>query len=100
MLYPTMRLIAYIRVSQVRGRQGETFISTEVQREHIEAQARAGKHTVIDWIEDLDQPGSKDDRPGFQRALEAVEAGEADGIAVAKLNRFSRNVAGAAKALE
>jgi site-specific DNA recombinase len=95
-----MRLIGYIRVSDVRGRQGDSFITTEVQRDRIEAQARAGGHVVVEWIEDLDQPGSRDDRPGFQRALEAVEVGEAEGIAVAKLNRFSRSVAGAAKALE
>jgi DNA invertase Pin-like site-specific DNA recombinase len=95
-----MRLIGYIRVSDVRGREGESFIAIPVQRERIEAQARSGEHTIIAWIEDPDQPGSRDDRPGFQRALEAVEAGEAHGIAVAKLNRFSRNVAGAARALE
>jgi site-specific DNA recombinase len=95
-----MRLIGYIRVSQVRGRGGDTFISPDVQRERIQAHAAAGGHVVVEWIEDLDQPGSRDDRPGFQRALEAVERSEADGIAVAKLNRFSRNVTGAARALE
>src|SRR5262249_11541052 len=95
-----MRLIGYIRVSQVRGRDGESFISPDVQRERIEAQAKAGGHVLVDVVEDLDQPGSRDDRPGFQRALAAVERGEADGIAGAKLNRFSRNVTGAARALE
>jgi DNA invertase Pin-like site-specific DNA recombinase len=95
-----MRLIGYVRVSQVRGREGESFISPDVQRERVEAHARAGGHVVTEWVEDLDQPGSKDDRPGFQRALEAVERGEAGGIAVAKLNRFSRSTTGAARALE
>ena len=95
-----MRIVGYVRVSQVRGREGESFISPDVQRERIAAHAAAGNHVVVEWIEDLDEPGSKWGRPGFQRALEAVEQGAADGIAVAKLTRFSRSVAGAARALE
>jgi site-specific DNA recombinase len=55
---------------------------------------------MIGWREDLDQPGSKWERPDFQAALEAVEAGEADGIAVARLDRFARSVADAARALD
>ena len=95
-----MRLIGYIRVSRVAGREGSSFISTEVQRERIEATAKAQEHAIVDWEQDLDQPGSKWERPGFQAALEAVESGAADGIAVARLDRFARSVADAAKALE
>jgi DNA invertase Pin-like site-specific DNA recombinase len=95
-----MRLIGYIRVSRVAGRGGESFISPTLQREPIEAHAAAHGHTVVDWQEDLDQPGSRYERPGFQRALEAVEAGEADGICVARLDRFARSVADAARAVE
>jgi site-specific DNA recombinase len=95
-----MRLIGYIRVSQVKGREGESFISPDVQRERIAGMAKAGGHTLVDWVDDMDEPGSKYRRPGFQRALAMVEAKEADGIAVAKLDRFSRSVADAARALE
>jgi DNA invertase Pin-like site-specific DNA recombinase len=95
-----MRLIGYIRVSRVAGREGESFISPKVQRERIEGLAASQGHVVVDWREDLDQPGSKWARPGFQAALETVEAGEADGIAVARLDRFARSVADAARALE
>src|SRR5690348_14869173 len=95
-----MRLIGYIRVSRVAGREGASFISTEVQRERIEGMAAAHGHTVSDWEQDLDQPGSKYDRPGFQAALEAVERGEADGIIVARLDRFARSVADAARAMQ
>lgn len=84
----------------MKGREGETFISLDVQRDRIVAMSKAGGHTVIDWMDDLDEPGSKYQRPGFQRALEMVERGEAEGVAVAKLDRFSRSVADAAKALE
>jgi site-specific DNA recombinase len=95
-----MRLIGYIRVSRIAGREGESFISPQLQKERIEALAAAQGHIVTDWREDLDQPGSKWERPGFQAALEAVEAGEADGIAVARLDRFARSVADAARAVE
>jgi DNA invertase Pin-like site-specific DNA recombinase len=94
-----MNLIGYIRVSRVAGREGETFISPTVQRERIEATAAAQGHTVIDWHEDLDQPGSRYGRPHFQAALEAVERGEAEGIIVAALDRFARSVPDAAEAL-
>jgi site-specific DNA recombinase len=94
-----MRLIGYIRVSRVAGREGESFISPTDQRERIEAQAKARGHVVAGWQEDLDQPGSRYERPGFQAALEAVEAGEADGIIVAKLDRFARSTHDAEVAL-
>jgi DNA invertase Pin-like site-specific DNA recombinase len=95
-----MRLIGYTRVSRVAGREGPSFISIELQRERIEAIAAAHGHTLVDWEQDLDQPGSKYERPGFQAALEAVERGEADGIVVARLDRFARSVADAARAVQ
>src|SRR5690606_18122515 len=38
------------------------------------------------------QPGTKRDRPGLERALGLVESGRAQGIVVAKLDRFGRSV--------
>lgn len=95
-----MRLIGYVRVSRVAGREGDSFLSPTLQRERIEAHARAHGHTITAWEQDLDQPGSRYERPRFQASLRAVEAGDADGIAVAKLDRFARSVSGAARALE
>jgi DNA invertase Pin-like site-specific DNA recombinase len=95
-----VRLIGYIRVSRVAGREGDSFISPDVQREAIVRYAKGAGHKIVDEEIDLDQSGGKIDRPGFEGALAAVEAGEADGIAVAKLDRFARSVAGTAKALE
>jgi DNA invertase Pin-like site-specific DNA recombinase len=94
-----MRLIGYVRVSRVGGREGDSFISPSVQRERIEAFAASQGHEVVVWEEDLDQPGSRYERRGFQAALEAVERGEAEGIAVAALDRFARSVPDAAVAL-
>lgn len=89
----------YIRVSKVAGRSGASFISPKIQRERIEAVAGAGGHTIVRWFEDLDQSGAKSDRPGFQKCLAMIEAGELDGMVVAKLDRFSRSVRHAAEAL-
>lgn len=94
-----MRLDAYIRVSRVAGREGDTFISPDVQRERITKLAELGGHEIVHEHVDLDEPGSKWTRPGFQAALERVEAGETDGIIVAALDRFARSVPDAAVAL-
>jgi site-specific DNA recombinase len=40
------------------------------------------------------------DRPGLQDAIRRCEQGEAQGIIVAKLDRFSRSLAGALAAIE
>lgn len=94
-----MRLDAYIRVSRVGGRAGESFIAPEVQREAIATWARLRDVAIAEWHRDLDQSGARSARPGFQRALERVEAGDSDGIVVAKLDRFARSVPDAAVAI-
>jgi DNA invertase Pin-like site-specific DNA recombinase len=94
-----VRLIGYVRVSRVAGREGASFISPKEQRERIEAQAKAGGHTLVDILQDLDEPGSKYERPHFQEALERVESGEADGIIVYALDRFARSSTDAGLAL-
>lgn len=95
-----MRLTGYIRVSRVGKRKGDSFISPKVQRERIQGIATAGNHQIIEWVEDLDQSGAKANRPGFQKILADIEAKRTDGIAVAKLDRFSRSVSDAAQALK
>lgn len=87
-----MRLVGYIRVSRVGGREGDHFISPAVQRERVAQLAGAHGHTITEWIEDLDQSGATLQRPGMKRALELIQTGEADGLAVARLNRFARSV--------
>jgi DNA invertase Pin-like site-specific DNA recombinase len=46
----------------------------------------------VRWFDEIDQPGSKLERPLFQEALQLCEQGEADGIAVYRLDRFARSV--------
>ncbi len=82
----------YIRVSQVRGREGDSFISPTVQHDQIQAWADLRGYRIDRWHEDLDQSGAKTDRPAFQEAIARIEAGETGGLAVAKLDRLARSL--------
>ena len=86
-----MRIIGYGRVSDVAGREGDRFHSPEDQRKRVKAFVKARGHKLVDWVEDLDESGGTLDRPGLQRVLERLEAGEADALAVAYLSRLTRN---------
>ena len=93
-------VVGYVRVSQVRGREGDSFISPELQREQIAAVARREGLEVVEVIEELDASGGDAKRPGWNRAIEMVESGRVGGIAVWNLSRFSRSVKDALLALE
>jgi DNA invertase Pin-like site-specific DNA recombinase len=93
----SMRLDGYIRVSRTAGREGESFISPKIQREQIEGWAKLRGVHIAAWHEDMDQSGGKLERPGLSRALERIRGGKTGGLAVARLDRFSR--AGVADAL-
>ena len=76
--------MAYARVSredQDLGTQTAKFeayaLAHDVELVGVEADKLSGKDTV---------------RPGFQRALARLEAGDADGVLVAKLDRLTRDV--------
>lgn len=91
-----MKLDGYVRVSQVAGRSGDSFISPDVQREQIARWASLRGVTIAAWHEDLDQSGGKLTRPGLDAMMARLRAGETDGIAVARLDRLSRANVGAA----
>lgn len=95
-----MQLDGYIRVSSVRGRHGESFISPDVQRDQIARWAAMRGATIARWHIDLDQSGSKRERPGLSDAMQRAEAGVTDGIVVAKLDRFARSLVGALDAIK
>jgi site-specific DNA recombinase len=90
-------LDGYIRVSQTRGREGDSFISPKVQRDHIQKWADARGVSIGAWHEDLDQSGGKLHRPGLDAMLTRIRTGQTGGLAVAHLDRLSR--AGVADAL-
>src|SRR4051812_10024588 len=87
-----LKLDGYIRVSQVRGRGGDTFISPAVQRERIQAWASAFGHELLTIHEEFDESGARADRPKLLEAIDRVKAGESQGIVVAKLDRFARSL--------
>lgn len=91
---------AYVRVSKVAGRAGESFISPGEQRAAIEAWARATGTEILEWHEDLDQSGGTLDRPAFTVALDRCRAGLTGGIVAAKLDRLTRSVVGLASLLD
>jgi DNA invertase Pin-like site-specific DNA recombinase len=85
-------LDGYVRVSQVAGRGGESFISPAVQREQIEGWIGLHGHTVGRIFEELDESGARADRPMLMEALARAEGGASQGIVVAKLDRFGRSL--------
>ncbi len=78
----------YIRVSDVRGRSGESFISPRDQEERCLALARARGYEIGEVFEELDVSGGNMRRPKLEEAIARVEAGLSAGIIVAKLDRF------------
>lgn len=82
----------YVRVSQVAGRKGASFISPSVQREQIEGWAKLHGALVGEVFEELDESGARSDRPMLLEALQRVESGDSQGIVVAKLDRFGRSL--------
>lgn len=94
-----MRLDGYVRVSRVAGRSGDAFISPGEQKERVRAWAKSQGHSIAKWHEDLDQPGSKADRPGLIAAMERIESGASKGLVVARLDRFGRSVQDSANLL-
>lgn len=85
------RAIGYVRVSLAR----EEMISPELQRSAIQQWAARTDHRIVDWVEDLDKTGRNFKRR-IMRAIERVEAGEADTIGVWKYSRFGRSREGIA----
>ncbi len=84
----------YVRVSTVRGREGDSYISPDVQEERCRSAAAARGVKVGHVFKDEDQSGAKMSRPAFDKALARIESGESGGIIVARLDRFGRSLVG------
>jgi DNA invertase Pin-like site-specific DNA recombinase len=95
-----MIIDGYVRVSQVKGRRGESFISPALQREQIVNWAKLNGAVVATVFEELAESGARSDRPKLMKALARVEEGLTDGIVVAKLDRFGRSLLGSLAAIE
>ena len=90
----------YIRVSRRGGREGESFIAPDVQRQKIDGWAQLHEVEIVHWWEEIDQSGAKLERPMFQQALARCEAGDTGGIIVARLDRFARSAVDALSSIK
>lgn len=87
-----LRAIGYGRVSRKNGRAGDTYHSVDIQRETATRQAQEEGAQLVEWIVDEDKSGGTYDRPGLRRALELIEAGEAELLILPRFNRVARSV--------
>jgi site-specific DNA recombinase len=88
------RAIGIVRVSQVSGREGDSFASPSEQRERIEAACDRDGLQLVDVREELDVSGGTplERRTGLRTAVEAVESGQADVIVAAYFDRLVRSL--------
>jgi site-specific DNA recombinase len=89
---PSKPVDVYVRVSQVAGRAGDSFISPELQEERCRAQLLADGLEAGEVFTDLDVSGGKASRPALDKAKARIESGESGGLVVYKLSRFGRKV--------
>jgi DNA invertase Pin-like site-specific DNA recombinase len=87
------RIIGYLRVSTEE--QATSHLGLDAQRTAILAEAERRGWTLADltFIEDAGFTAKNLKRPGIRAALRALEAGEADVLVVAKLDRLTRSMA-------
>jgi DNA invertase Pin-like site-specific DNA recombinase len=86
-----MKVVGYVRVSTAE--QADSGAGLETQRAAISAEAVRRHWQLVSVYEDAGASGkSMSGRQGLQRALEAVERGEAGALVVAKLDRLSRSL--------
>jgi site-specific DNA recombinase len=88
------RAVGIIRVSQVNGRGGESFVSPAEQRERIEAACERDGLQLIDVHEELDVSGGTplDQRAGLRAAVESIEAGDAQVVIASYFDRLFRSL--------
>ena len=95
-----MKGIGYIRVSRVGQRAGDSFLSPQLQRESIERVCQREGIDLVDVYEELDKSGGDAARPLWNRAIERIEAGEAQALVCWNLSRFARSILDAKRAID
>jgi DNA invertase Pin-like site-specific DNA recombinase len=81
-------VIAYTRVADHKNER-----SIHAQRAELEAEVVFHGWTVVEWIDDLGQPGTTLERPGLKRALDLLAAGKAHALIACEPTRLSRSAA-------
>lgn len=84
------RAIGYVRVSTEQ--QASEGVSLEAQAEKVRAYCGLYGFDLVRIESDAGASASTLERTGLERALAALEAGEADALVVVKLDRLTRSV--------
>ena len=89
-----LRDVVVVRVSEQGDREGENFHSPKAQLAKAKSWSEDQGNRVVDAFEEIDVSGKLPlaRRPGLLRAIEMVEAGEADHIVVAYFDRLVRSL--------
>jgi DNA invertase Pin-like site-specific DNA recombinase len=90
----------YIRVSDVRGRAGESFISPPEQEDRCRAALASRGLEAGEVFRELDVSGKTKQRPELAKARQRIEDGVSGGIVVARIDRFGRTAARALDAID
>lgn len=85
-----MKVVGYIRVST--DEQAKSGLGLEAQERRIRQYADLYELDLVEIVTDPGYSGKSLNRPGIQRALSMLKAGQAEGLLVAKLDRLSRSV--------
>lgn len=83
-------MIAYLRVSTEE--QALHGFGLDAQEHELTRAFDFHRWELVETVRDEGASGKDLDRPELRHALELIAAGEADGLAVAKLDRLSRSV--------
>lgn len=90
--------IGYVRVST--SEQAESGAGLESQRRAIAATCDHRGWRLVEIVEDAGLSGKSLNRPGLHRAVESIEAGAAQVLVTAKLDRLSRSLIDFASLME
>lgn len=85
-----MKAIGYVRVSTEE--QASQGVSLEAQTEKVKAYASLYDIELVEIITDAGVSAKSLDRPGLNKALAMLEAGEAEALVIVKLDRLTRSV--------
>lgn len=86
-----MRVVGYLRVStEGQARDG---VSLDAQREKVRGYAALHEVDLIEVVADAGASAKSIDRPGLGRVLAMLDARQAQGLVVYKLDRLTRSLA-------
>src|SRR5450755_109350 len=85
-----MKTVGYVRVST--DKQADRGVSLEAQAEKIRAMAVVHNTELLEIIVDGGESAKSLNRPGMERLLALVDAGQVQTVIIAKLDRLTRSV--------